>query len=218
MGSGSRTDCTYSNFIGCKIRILFYSFFKQFTFHSVCDEWAELHVLSAQLRCVFHLFPVHPGDVLIQGKPILYPCCRTSRDQSPSPPGNNEYGTGQSNRCKTVVTWISQTASSCTLLLGVWPTSSWFKGTHPVQWVRGLSFSSRNVSSAAGDAGGAVLFTVQQPVVLVCTPLCLCACVEGSLVGKLLLNQAGAHYWSKAPLLCRLDGKHNKKVESLLLT
>lgn len=93
--------------LGAKSGFYFIHFFKQFTFHSVCNEWAELHTLSVQLKCVLHLIPVHPGEVFTYpGKTSPAAGIKEksgSRHQSPLPSGNNEYGTVQSNRCETLL-------------------------------------------------------------------------------------------------------------------
>lgn len=104
----------------------------------------------------------------------------------------------QSNRCETsqnqiIVTRISQTASPA--------LSYWAFDPLPVDLKGHIQFSESEV--LAFPAGmcllppmmleGCFIYCVAACCACV-APLCLCACVDHSLV----VNQAGAHYWPNA--------------------
>lgn len=220
-GSGSQIDCTYSNFIGCKIRILLYSFFKQFTFPSVCNEWAELHTLRVQLKCVLHLFPVHPGDVFTYpGK--TYPLSllqEKSGSRHRSPLNMVQLKAIDVRLSQIIVTRISQTASPA--------LSYWAFDPLPVDLKGHFQFSESEV--LAFPAGMCLL----QPMLLegcciYCAAAC-CACVYTSLPLCVCGTQSSGEFaaepgWSRAELLLELiidqrllycvclDEKHNKEV------
>lgn len=188
VGSGSRTVhskhwlvCTYCDFIGCKIGIIFVhdTFFKKnnspFIQSAVNGPSCTLKVFSWNVCDACSQFSQETFS-LIQGKLILYPCCRRSRDHGISTLRLQEtMNMVQQSKAidvrltQIIINWISETASPA--------LSYWASDPLPVDLKGHIQFSE---SEVLAFPAGMCLLPPMMLVGLFYLAAC-CACMYTSL-------------------------------------